>query len=131
MRQHYKFDDDGYYLYPVIALYTDDNPMPANITDVRPKDGLYLGKWTGTEWIETAPQPETGEGEIAVWDSELRVWNVIPEPAAEPSIEERLKDISAAVSEMAEVLFPGLKDRLDTCETDIHVLEDAVFGEKK
>jgi hypothetical protein len=83
--QYYKFDKNGYYIEPVIADYGNvTNPMPDDVTEVRPPDGLYRAKWTGTEWVETSPMPEHDpETEQAVWDSENKTWSIIPKPEKE------------------------------------------------
>jgi len=88
MQQYYRLDVDGYYIEPVIAEYSADDPMPDDITDIRPPDGLYRGRFDRASkiWVEDAPKPEAPEGMMAVWDCEAKVWSfeAIPEPPGEP-----------------------------------------------
>jgi hypothetical protein len=53
MKQVYRIDADGYYVEPVI---TDETP--SDCIEVQPPQGLYRGKWTGSEWIEGMTQEE-------------------------------------------------------------------------
>ncbi|MCL2616905.1 MAG: hypothetical protein FWD96_04590 [Defluviitaleaceae bacterium] len=58
--QFFRFDKDGYYIEPAIVTseFSEHNPMPDNITNIRPPDGLFRAKFTGTEWIEAGSPPE-------------------------------------------------------------------------
>ena len=105
MQQYYRFDKDGYYLEPVIDYYDEDNPMPEDITDIRPPDGLYRGQFTGTEWVETAPTPDVEDGEVAIWDWEGKAWRVEPKPPAAPSV--------ADIEEVLKIMLGGADDELD------------------
>jgi len=66
---YYRFDKDGYYIEPVAVEYFDESneTIPDDITNIRPADGLYRAKWTGSEWIETGePQENEVENENEV-----------------------------------------------------------------
>jgi hypothetical protein len=56
--QYFRIDEDGYYLEPVIAHYSDNSQMPDELIAVQPPNGLYRAKWTGTEWVEVGEPPE-------------------------------------------------------------------------
>ena len=64
MREYYRFDENGYYVEPVITEgYFDSEGMeytPDDLTEVRPPDGLYQGKFDKNkqEWVETGSAPE-------------------------------------------------------------------------
>ncbi|MCL2096940.1 MAG: hypothetical protein FWH10_08565 [Oscillospiraceae bacterium] len=64
MREYYRFDEDGYYIEPVITEgYFDSEGTeytPEDLTEVRPPDGLYRGKFDKNkqEWVETGSPPE-------------------------------------------------------------------------
>jgi len=55
MKQYYRYDENWYYVEPVIAYYEES--LPDGITDIRPPDGLYRAQFNGNEWIETGGPP--------------------------------------------------------------------------
>lgn len=59
MQQVYKFDQNGYYIKPVIL--NKDEQIYDDCTKVQPPDGLYRAKWNGIEWIEDMTQEEIDE----------------------------------------------------------------------
>jgi hypothetical protein len=104
MKQYFKFDKDGYYIEPVIFIFTtttdeDENVLeqitdifgnkiekiPDNVTEIHPC-GLWRAKFTGKKWIETGEPP------------------VVEEVQVVPTIEQRLAACEAAILEVAEQL---------------------------
>ena len=108
MKQYYKFDENGYYLEPVIAVYSDEDPMPDDVTDIRPPDGLYHGRFdkTAQAWVEDAPKPDAPEGKVAVWDSETKTWSIEdePEPPTSPD-----SQFSADEADWLKGLYHGME----------------------
>lgn len=63
----YKVDENGFYVEPVILQiigYTKERlepiyeDLPHDCVDVEILQGLYRGKWTGSEWVEDMPLDE-------------------------------------------------------------------------
>ena len=107
MNQYYKFDAEGYYLEPVIADYNEENPMPKDITDVRPPDGLYRGRFVNGKWIEAAPAPKfNADTEIALWDCVTKTWSIAPKPPASSrlSLDERVLALEDAMQKLTAQL---------------------------
>ena len=82
--QYYKYDNDGYYLEPVIADSDEDNLMPDDVTNVPPPQPMYKAQYDGEKWIETKPRPTPPEGMIARWDGMICDW--IIEDELEPPV---------------------------------------------
>jgi len=59
-RQYFRFDKDGYLTEPVIAseVWDDDNPIPDDLTDVRPPDGLWRARFVEGAWVEAGEPPK-------------------------------------------------------------------------
>ncbi|MER1246613.1 hypothetical protein NQS42_01825 [Bacillus sp. C10(2022)] len=58
MKWIYKYDDDFIYVPGEDICIENDDPIPSSYTDIKPRDGLYIGKFTPkkNEWIESATQ---------------------------------------------------------------------------
>ena len=75
-KQYFRFDENGYFIEPVIIteeftaepitigqdedgndIVIPANPQPSDLTDMRPPDGMWRAKFTGSEWIETGEPP--------------------------------------------------------------------------
>jgi len=56
----YRADENGYFLDNFISadVFDGKNPMPDDLTDIRPPDGFFRARWTGSEWVEAATQEE-------------------------------------------------------------------------
>ncbi|MCL2636976.1 MAG: hypothetical protein FWD48_01265 [Oscillospiraceae bacterium] len=105
MEQYYKYDknNNNLYIEPVIDDYNKDNPMPDDVTDVRPDDGLYEARYIVEErrWIETGAPPE-----------------VVFEPL-EPTILERLEACEATLRALEvekPIEFYAVQTRLGNIE---------------
>jgi len=90
--QYFEYDE-GHYLSGIVhADYNDDNPMPGNVTAVRPPNDIYRPKFDKTTqtWVETKPRPTEGYDpatEYPEWDSAANEWAIKPiPPPPEPEI---------------------------------------------
>jgi len=71
---YYKYNDEMYYIEAqhIDSIKRDEegNLILDNLTDIRPPDGLYRAKFTGTEWVETGepsvPDIETIKDEYII-----------------------------------------------------------------
>ena len=65
MKRYYKINGDKTYGGDMIRApyHVEFDPMPENVTEIRPADGLYRAEWTGSEWVETGSAPEAEERE--------------------------------------------------------------------
>ena len=136
MKRYYKINADKTYGGDMIRAeyHPELDPMPENVTDVRPADGLYRGEWTEVEWVESAPVPEyDAETETAVWDYESKTWSVQPKPEPEPSNEqkiERLMDEIAQVKSQNIDIYIKLVDAGTVMIDDVpETIKDTVLGE--
>jgi len=64
------------------------------VTDVRPPDGLYRAKWTGTEWVETGEPPE------------------YEPPVSEPTAMDYIADIYAKLVETETLTIGDVPDEM-------------------
>ncbi len=46
MKWIYKYDDDFIYVPGEDICIENDDPIPSSYTDIKPRDGLYIGKFT-------------------------------------------------------------------------------------
>jgi len=74
MKQYYKINGDKTYGGDMIRApyHPEFDPMPENVTEIRPADGLYRAEWTGVEWVETGSAPEAEEREPLLTVEQLR-----------------------------------------------------------
>lgn len=56
MRQVYKYDEDGFYLEPIVLH--EHEPLPSNCTEIAPEGGLFKAKHINGHWFESLPQSE-------------------------------------------------------------------------
>ena len=73
--QLYKFDEEGYYIEPIIADFIGEE-TPENVTDVAPPQPNYRPRFDGEKWIEDAPKPDAPEGKEAVWHGDTKEWTI-------------------------------------------------------
>lgn len=56
--QVYKFDNDGYYIEPVIL--EEGESLPTDCTEKEPPIPNWKPRWDGSKWVETgSPVPHT------------------------------------------------------------------------
>ena len=50
VKQVFRFDANKYFKEPVIIR--DNDPIPADCTEIQPPDGLYKGQFVNGQWVE-------------------------------------------------------------------------------
>lgn len=85
--QYFKYDENGYFVGDVTA-----ETKPKNCTKKRPPQPCYRPRWDGENWIEEAPplSEYDVDTEMAIWDWENKVWEIIPKPRPMPTYEDAL-----------------------------------------
>ena len=115
-RLYYRFDKDGFYVEPVIIYeeFSKENPMPADLTDIRPPDGLWRGKFTGKKWIETGgPDEEDLKEQVRKWRNALLAgsdWTQLPDSPLSEEAKERERVYRQALRDLPSQ--PGFPDRI-------------------
>ena len=56
MRQVFRFDEEGYYVEPVII--ENWKAIPTDCTDLPLPNPIYMPKWDGAKWVEMATEDE-------------------------------------------------------------------------
>jgi hypothetical protein len=56
MKILYRIDSNGFYTEPVMVK--DNEPSHPLLVEVKPPDGCYKAKWSGSSWTETATPAE-------------------------------------------------------------------------
>jgi hypothetical protein len=87
MKQVFRYDNDGFYLEPVILQ--EDEELPFNCTEIQPPNGLHKGKFINGQWIETLSQDEI--------DAEL---NAPPEKTEIEILRENQKLMQEAIDDL-------------------------------
>lgn len=92
--QVYQVDENGFLVEIYVVDFNEDGTpveeLAEDIVTVRPPDGLYRAKWTGTEWVEDKTQEEFDyeesinalnptQQEIDNAEFEIRVINILAE----------------------------------------------------
>jgi hypothetical protein len=56
MKQVYRFNENGFYIEPVLISENDD--IPLDCTNIKPNDGLYKAKFINGQWNESLTDDE-------------------------------------------------------------------------
>lgn len=56
MKQVFRYDQNGFYIEPV--LLQDGEPIPTDCTEIQPQDGLYKGQFVKGAWVEGMAQSD-------------------------------------------------------------------------
>ena len=97
-------DEEGKDITETVEIPQMEQYIPDGMTTTRPPDGLYLAHWDGTKWEEARP-PAPTEGydpatEQPIWDTNAKVWAIVPIPTQPPQVETNQSEINAFVNGM-------------------------------